>query len=537
MELRSLLRDLSVERHAGPEAAQVTGVVEDSRRVKPGDLFVARSGGATDGRQYISDAVSRGAAAVLTDQPVSVPEGVVLLIGREAAALGVELAERLHDRPGRRLRLIGVTGTNGKTTTAHMIRHLMAAAGHRCGMIGTVEVHDGQQGRPAALTTPGAIELIGLLGSMADHGCDSCVMEVSSHALDQGRVEPLQFDAAVFTNLSGDHLDYHGTMEAYAAAKARLFEALPEDAAAVVNADDDAADRMVRDCGGRVLRYGLGDAAASEPGASGHAAAGPPPEVRAEILAATARRTECVFAGPWGRLEAGLPVSGRHNVANMAAALTALHGLGLNVAALDEAVAACPPVPGRLEPVQAESGVDTPFEVLVDYAHTDDALANVLQALRPVTRNRLRVLFGCGGDRDATKRPRMAAAASDEADDLLITSDNPRTEDPEAIIQQIVEGVPSEMRQRVTVEPDRAAAIRRIVAEAEPGDVVLIAGKGHEDYQIVGTERHDFDDRVHARRAVESRLGNRGDGGSVGEAGAEPSKSIEPGQRASAVGG
>jgi UDP-N-acetylmuramoyl-L-alanyl-D-glutamate--2,6-diaminopimelate ligase len=357
-------------------------------------------------------------------------------------------------------------------------------------------------------------------------------MEVSSHALDQRRVEPLRFEAGVFTNLTGDHLDYHGTMEAYAAAKARLFESLPAEAAAVVNADDEAADRMLQGCGARVLRYAFEDDAA---------------DCRAAVTYATARGTGCAFTGPWGELEASLPVIGRHNVANMAAALTALHGLGVDVTGLGEAVAACPPVPGRLEPVRPESR-DAPFDVLVDYAHTDDALANVLQALRPVTRNRLRVLFGCGGDRDPSKRPRMAAAACEWADELVITSDNPRTEDPEAIIDHIVAGVPAEQRDRVRIEPDRAEAIRRAVAEAEADDVVLIAGKGHEDYQIVGTERIDFDDRVEARRALEAVFGagpsgNSGNGNDSGSGSGNGSSeirvsgSVRPGRRTPTAGG
>ena len=503
MNLDELIRDLPVSHHAGPLGASVSGIVEDSRRVGRGAIFIARAGQETDGRRYVEDAVERGAAAVLSDRPLETPSAVAMLVAQELSATAIALANRFHKHPDERLRLIGITGTNGKTTTAYMLRHLIGRAGRRCGMIGTVEVDDGRDARPAQLTTPMPVDLIALLGAMVRNGCDCCAMEVSSHALHQGRAAMLDFDAAMFTNLSGDHLDYHNTMEDYAAAKAMLFDSLQPDAWAVVNADDPAAQRMTRDCRARRLSFDLdGDTA----------------DCHATIHEATAEGTTFDAAGPWGTVRMHLPLIGRHNVANMLAALGAVHTLGLGVPSLADTVAQCPPIPGRLEPVlpnanpieNRKSKIENPphpsFQVLVDYAHTDDALENVLRALRPITKGRLRVLFGCGGKRDPSKRPRMAAVACRLADDLLVTSDNPRTEDPEAIIEQIMAGVGEEDRDRVRVVLDRGEAIGKIVSDAQPGDVVLIAGKGHEDYQIVGTQRRPFDDRQTARAAIEERF-------------------------------
>jgi UDP-N-acetylmuramoyl-L-alanyl-D-glutamate--2,6-diaminopimelate ligase len=328
--------------------------------------------------------------------------------------------------------------------------------------------------------------MISLLAEMVANGCDAAVMEVSSHAMDQGRVAGLDFDAAVFTNLTGDHLDYHGTMDAYAAAKAKLFESLRPCAKAIVNADDPAGRRMLRDTTARKLTFGVSESA----------------DCRIALHRATARSIDCTYTGPWGAIDVTVPLPGKHNAANLAGALLTMHALGFNVSELAEAVDQCPPVPGRLEPVPGSAD----FDVLVDYAHTDDALANVLTALRPMTKNRLRVVFGCGGDRDKTKRPRMAKIACELADDVVFTSDNPRTESPEQIIDDIVAGVPESKRESVVVEPDRGAAIRLVINAAGPGDVVLIAGKGHEDYQILGAVKHHFDDREQAAAALADRF-------------------------------
>ncbi|MBI1370032.1 MAG: UDP-N-acetylmuramoyl-L-alanyl-D-glutamate--2,6-diaminopimelate ligase [Planctomycetes bacterium] len=484
MTVETLLAKLPIRQVCGPAEVALRGVSDDSRLIEPGFLFIARTGRTADGARFIDSAIERGAVAVLTHQPVTLPGHVTGLVADDPAKLGINIANELYNRPADRLKLIGVTGTNGKTTTAFMIRHLLGAAGHRCGLIGTIEIDDGSKPRTAELTTPGAVQMIALLGAMVNNGCTHAVMEVSSHALHQGRVSMLRFDAAIFTNLSGDHLDYHGSMDAYADAKAMLFASLAPTATAIINADDPAGERMRRNCRANVLTFGFN---------SGR-------DIRATVLAASPRGTDCVYDGPWGKLPVALPLTGKHNVMNMAGALGAMHALGLNVSRLADAIADCAIVPGRLEPVRV-AGV--PFTVLVDYAHTDDALANVLTALRPLTQGRLRVLFGCGGDRDATKRPRMAKVAAEFADELVITSDNPRTENPLSIIDQILAGIPAARREQVVVEPDRAAAIEAIITSAKSGDVVLLAGKGHEDYQIIGTTKRHFDDREAARAVLE----------------------------------
>ena len=503
MNLSELIRSLPVRIHSGDCLREVGGITDDSRQVRAGDLFVARGGGTTDGRRFIQDAVKHGAVAVLTDRVVEAG-GAAVLLTDEVGGAGVELARRLHGDPAARLKLIGVTGTNGKTTTTYMVRHLLAAVGIRCGVIGTVEIDTGTKPRPSDLTTPGAIELIGLLGEMVANGCRVCVMEVSSHALDQGRARGLHFAVAAFTNLTGDHLDYHKTMDAYAAAKARLFESLEASSLAVVNADDPASTRMLRDCKARRLSYGESATA----------------ECHTIVHEVTARHTDCSFDGPWGNLRVKLPLIGRHNVANMAAALGCVYGLGVDISQLRDAIEQCPQAPGRLErvtiagsrslvaaatdpglradergPGSRSDPATSTFDVFVDYAHTDDALSNVLRALRPLTPGKLRVMFGCGGDRDATKRPRMARVACELADEVVITSDNPRTEDPKKIIADIRAGVPKGTNGRVAVVEDRAAAIERVLTDAQAGDVVLLAGKGHEDYQIIGNEKRPFDDR------------------------------------------
>lgn len=489
MDLRTLIQSPTpapIRLERGDPARGIDSIVDDSRRVSPGIMFVARAGHDADGKRFVDDAVRRGAVAVLADSDIETGDAALLLTD-EPGPVGLELARHLHGDPASKITLIGVTGTNGKTTTAHMVRHLLNAADVRCGLIGTIEIDDGSDApQTAELTTPGAIELTALLARMVANGCTACVMEVSSHALDQGRVDPSMFSAAVFTNLTGDHLDYHGSMEAYALAKARLFVGLNADASAIINADDPNAELFIDaadEAGARVVTYGL----------SGE------PNLFARVIQSRAGGMRLRMHGPRDTWEATLPMIGQHNASNLLAAIgAAWHGAKVNAGERPLAVALCPPVPGRLERIGDGS---TGFEVFVDYAHTDDALDNVLTAVRPVTSGRLRVLFGCGGDRDATKRPRMARVACELADDVVITSDNPRTENPESIIGDIVAGVPDTMP-AVVVEPDRAKAIERIIASAQLGDVVVIAGKGHEDYQIIGTTKYHFDDREIAAAAL-----------------------------------
>jgi len=467
-------------------------VTDDSRKVTRGSLFVARSGTRGDGRVFIADAVARGASAVLCDGAVPCDEmrsaGVAMLQCADPAISGVDLAHAFAGFPASAMRMIGITGTNGKTTVAFLVQHLLMHASIKCGLIGTVVIDDGATRTPAELTTPGGMELARMLGTMARHGCDAVAMEVSSHALHQGRVRGIDFAVGVFTNLTGDHLDYHGTMDAYADAKAQLFDGLRPGACAVVNGDDPAHKRMVRSCAARVVRCSTHDTRA---------------ECTVEVIRVALGGMRLRLHGAWGSFDADFPCVGRHNAMNALQAVAAAWALGVPAEHLSSGLSTASAPPGRLQPVTA---LHDPFAVLVDYAHTDDALSNVLAALRPVVgTGRIVLVFGCGGNRDRTKRPRMAATAVRGADVIYVTSDNPRQEDPNAIIAEILEGIPSDQRGRVHVQPDRAIAIQEAIAAARTGDIVLIAGKGHEDYQIIGTEKRHFDDCEQARAALQSR--------------------------------
>lgn len=497
MRLVDLIDGLDVHVAAGDGSTRVSDLSDDSRTLSPGSLFVARNGSQGHGRAYIADALRGGAAAVLTDHlPPDRPYRDVAWLVAESIdqQLAGRMAERFWNHPSSALELIGVTGTNGKTTTAFLIQHLLCRAGLRCGMIGTVttDLGGGSKRTTATLTTPGAIDLSRYLAAMVGHGCRAAVLEVSSHGLDQDRASALHFDVAVFTNLTGDHLDYHPTMDEYAAAKAKLFEQLGPQACAVINSEDAYAARMLQACRARVLRCG----------SSVHA------DCRSEIVRANADHSHIRFHGSWGSGEAKIPLIGAFNVRNALLALAAVDqvtGVAYDSGQVTDALASCPPVPGRLERVVSARVPGQGPVVLVDYAHTHDALRNVLVALRPLVPKSglLKVVFGCGGDRDRTKRPKMAVAACELADRILITSDNPRSENPGAIIDEILRGVPHAARWRVEVEPDRTAAISGAIDQATDCDIVLIAGKGHENYQIVDTHRHRFDDREKAAAALD----------------------------------
>ncbi|MCP3903654.1 MAG: UDP-N-acetylmuramoyl-L-alanyl-D-glutamate--2,6-diaminopimelate ligase [Planctomycetes bacterium] len=489
MNLQQLIGKLPVGVRAGTVDLDVRDVVEDSRDASPGALFVARRGLVSDGRRFIDDAVAAGAVAVLTENDATTVTGATHLVAADVPAAAAHLAERVHGAPSAALKLVGITGTNGKTTVAMILHQVLNGAGVRCGLMGTVAIDDGSGRAEATLTTPQAAESSRLLRRMVDHGCRACVMEASSHALDQGRTAALAMAGAIFTNVSGDHLDYHGTMERYVAAKTRLFASVGPDGWAVVNADDDEAPTMIAACDGHVFTTSLHDRDAA---------------CFAEIGTLTAAGTDVRLVGPWGTIAVVLPLVGRHNVANALQATAAAHALGVDAATIRRGLESVGAPPGRLEAVSAR---DDDVTVLVDYAHTDDALTNVLTAVRPLVPDgaRLITVFGCGGDRDRTKRPRMAAAAARLSDEVFVTSDNPRTEDPDGIIEEIVNGLPAGSGDRARRNVDRADAITEAVTEARPGDVVVVAGKGHETYQIIGTTRRPFDDRIVAREALALR--------------------------------
>lgn len=460
---------------------EILGVQEDSRLVRTGDLFIARRGTQADGTRFIADAHARGAVAVVVPQRMpDCPIPQVIIPDPSAASV---LANLYHDSPSHSLKVLGITGTNGKTTTTYLLRHILRKNKLPCGLIGTVEIDDGKESSPSEMTTPGPVILAGLLADMVRKGAVACAMETSSHALHQGRVAGIRYTAAGFTNLTGDHLDYHGTMDAYAAAKALLFESLDERAVAVVNADDPWHRRIARDCRAPVSTFGIASGA----------------DYRAVDGSSTASGSRFILVGPDGRTEVEMGLPGRHNIENaLCATAIACETFGLTLYQAATALRDATGAPGRLQPVHCGQN----FTVLVDYAHTDDALRNVLSALRPICKGKLRLVFGCGGDRDRTKRPRMGLAAAELADVIYVTSDNPRTENPSSIIDEIISGIPADSGKPVVVEPDRRAAIERAILDAKPRDVVLIAGKGHENYQIVGTTRRHFDDVEEARRVL-----------------------------------
>jgi UDP-N-acetylmuramoyl-L-alanyl-D-glutamate--2,6-diaminopimelate ligase len=458
----------------GREAPEVeiSALAYSSDSVTPGALFFCVPGFRSDGHDFAPDAVERGAAALVTQRrlDLGVPE---LVVDDVRAAMG-PAAARFYGDPTAELDVVGVTGTNGKTTTAYLVRHLLEAAGRRTGLLGTVKRVVGGVEEEVERTTPEAIDLQATFRRMADAGDGAVSMEVSSHAIELGRTAGIRFACKVFTNLTQDHLDFHGTMDAYYAAKRRLFD---EPGAAVVNADDEHGRRIASEVG--AVTFGI--------------------EHDADYRA---REIEFDFAGsrfaldtPAGTVEVESPLPGLFNVLNVAGAIAAVRQLGVQEVSLE----GFEPVPGRFEPV--DEGQD--FGVLVDYAHTPDSLENVLRTARELTRGRLHVVFGAGGDRDPTKRPLMGRAAREYADRVLVTSDNPRSEQPEAIIDQVMEGAGPEAER----DADRRRAIRTAIADAEPGDVVVIAGKGHEQGQEFENGRKEpFDDLTEAREALRARV-------------------------------
>ena len=462
MDLERVIAALAPTDVVGRAPAEVRDLAFDVRRVEPGSLFFCVPGSRADGHDFAAEAVERGAVALVVERPVDtvVPQ---LVVPSSRAAMAV-VADEFFGRPTDELEVVGVTGTNGKTTTAYLLYSILAAAGRRPGMVGTVEARVGGAPRKLERTTPEAIDLQRLFREMLDAGDRSCAMEASSHASELHRLDRMRFRALIFTNLTQDHLDFHGTMEGYYAAKRRLFGEAP----AVVNVDDPWGRRLVEELGGAALTFGLS----------------PEAEVGPEALAGVE-----------------LWLRGRFNVLNALGAAAASRLLGIGNDAVRAGLEAVQGVPGRFEEVSEGQ----PFTVLVDYSHTPDSLENALGAARALGDGRLICVFGCGGDRDREKRPLMGRVATDRADLAIVTSDNPRSEDPGEIIAEVVSGAVGE----VVVEPDRRAAIELAVEAAAPGDVVLVAGKGHEQGQEIGGTVLPFDDREVARDALRKLAGAR----------------------------
>jgi UDP-N-acetylmuramoyl-L-alanyl-D-glutamate--2,6-diaminopimelate ligase len=472
--------------------AEVTGLTDDSRQVKPGMLFIAVKGTKSDGHLYLKQAAAAGAAGLIIES--GRPEAarladlnIPVIESQDTRRLLGAVASRFYGNPTSRLRMIGVTGTNGKTTTTYVCKAILDSAGRRAGLIGTVSYLIGDKQIPATHTTPGALDLQALLLKMSESGLDTVVMEVSSHALALERTSGCRFEAAVFTNLTQDHLDFHTDMEDYFQAKLRLFTSLDVKGRAIVNADDPYGARIAAGSTAPVWTYGLDR----------------PADIRAEAVRVTIHGVDFLAGTPAGSVKIHSGLVGRHNVYNILAAIGVGLQQGLSLSAINIGISGLVNVPGRFERVNAGQG----FTVVVDYAHTDDALYRLLSTAQAVKTGRVITVFGCGGDRDRGKRPKMGKVAGANSDLVVVTSDNPRTEDPAEIIRDIEPGVKAGIQEsgqgRYIIQPDRREAIKTALQEARVGDFVLIAGKGHEDYQVIGTTKYPFDDRVVAREILQ----------------------------------
>jgi UDP-N-acetylmuramoyl-L-alanyl-D-glutamate--2,6-diaminopimelate ligase len=498
-ELHSVLRaqGLTGSETPGGESPVVTGIRYDSRAIEPGDVFVALKGQHADGTAFVRQAIGRGATAIVSEAPAPGDVRVAWTTVTDARLALAVLADAFFHHPSGDMQVVGITGTNGKTTTAYLLASIFEAAGIRCGLLGTVVYRTGPGEHDvldASRTTPEAPDLQALLREMVERGCGAAVLEVSSHALALKRVDAMTFAAGVFTNLTRDHLDFHADMEAYFQAKRRLFEMLPAQAPSLVNMDDPRGPSLLA-AGGRPVTYAIGRPADVTPG---------PLSFSLQGLSFEART-------PGGQLQIRSALVGRPNVYNVLAAVAAASALGIAFDAIERGVRNLRGVPGRFEVVSSAKDEVT---VVVDYAHTDDALRNLLETARPLASGRLITVFGCGGDRDRAKRPLMGAVAGRYSDVIVITSDNPRSEDPGRIIEEIKRGITPDTRrdsaQRQLTIVDRQVAIARAIEMARPGDLVLIAGKGHEKYQVIGDRTLPFDDVAVAREALARRQTNSG---------------------------
>lgn len=460
---------------------RVSGIHHDSRQIKTGEIYFAMAGGRFDGHEFIKDILQKGVRVIFSgrSRPSTVPLNVCWIQVDNAGDVLRRALVIFYGDPTARISVFGITGTNGKTTTSYLLESIVHAASASCGVIGTVNYRIGQRLLPAAHTTPDMVELQRLMVLLADDGVDFCVMEVSSHALDQGRVDLIKFRSAIFTNLTGDHLDYHKTMDNYFTAKARLFTSLPEDASAIINADDPYGRKLYSKTGARICSYGI--------------------HQKAEVMARDVEfhldstRFRCVT--PDGEIFIQTPLVGEYNVSNILAATAAAYMEDFSLDDIKRGIEAVSLVPGRLE--RLDYGQN--FSVFIDYAHTHDALENVMRMLKKTSDNRIIIVFGCGGDRDRSKRAKMGRVAEQYADTVIVTSDNPRSEDPEKIIDEILTGFEQDGYERIT---SRKAAIERALAIARPNDIVLIAGKGHETCQVFRDNIIQFDERDIIRNAL-----------------------------------
>lgn len=488
--LKDIISTLDVQQVQGDQNVSIQDITADSRAVKLNSLFIALDGATVDGHNYIDKAVAAGAVAVIVSKPVTVPDDVCVITVSDTRQAMMVCVPCFFDYPANRMRMVGVTGTNGKTTTTHMIRHILKAQGHKVGVIGTVHIMIGDTSYPIHNTTPDVVDLQHILHQMVQENVEYCVMEVSSHALALGRVSGVEFDTAVFTNLTQDHLDFHKTFENYLAAKCKLFEQVSasdqvkDNKGAVINIDDSYGHRVMEKTTAPTITYstlGKGTLNASD-------------------VHMSTKNSQYTVNYKGESYPVSMNTTGLFNVYNTLAAIGACLQEGISMEAIDTALKTFSSVPGRFELI--EEGQD--FAVVVDYAHTPDGLQNILETAKAIKENRIIIVFGCGGDRDATKRPIMGRIAAEYGDKIYVTSDNPRTEDPVQIVKDVEVGVKEALRDGTSYEVivDRREAINHAIHDAKAGDIVIIAGKGHENYQILKNETIHFDDREEARKAL-----------------------------------
>lgn len=488
--LKDIISTLDVQQVQGNQNVSIQDITADSRAVKPNSLFIALDGATVDGHNYIDKAVDAGAVAVIVSKPVTVPADVCVITVDDTRQAMMVCVPYFFDYPANRMRMVGVTGTNGKTTTTHMIRHILKAQGFKVGVIGTVHIMIGDTSYPIHNTTPDVVDLQHILHQMVQENVEYCVMEVSSHALALGRVSGVEFDTAVFTNLTQDHLDFHKTFENYLAAKCKLFEQVSapnqvkDNKGAVINIDDSYGYRVMEKTTAPTITYstlGKGTLNASD-------------------VHMSTKNSQYTVNYKGESYPVSMNTTGLFNVYNTLAAIGACLQEGISMEAIDTALKTFSSVPGRFELI--EEGQD--FAVVVDYAHTPDGLQNILETAKAIKENRIIIVFGCGGDRDATKRPIMGRIAAEYGDKIYVTSDNPRTEDPVQIVKDVEVGVKEALREGTSYEVivDRREAINHAIYDAKAGDIVIIAGKGHENYQILKNETIHFDDREEARKAL-----------------------------------
>ncbi len=489
--LQELLFLLPAAEIHGSTDGLIEGITDDSRRVKPGMMFVCFSGHKVDGHQYIQQAYESGATAVLVEKSGVFPPGLTVIKVLDTRKAVQLLIPFFYDYPSRAMRLIGVTGTNGKTTTTHLIRAVLLQAGFKVGLIGTIHALIGDQVRVVRNTTPDVVEMQEMLAEMAASGIEYVVMEVSSHALELERIAGCEFDTAVFTNLSQDHLDFHGSMDNYLQAKMKLFTGLNNSQSvklskyAIINIDDQSALTLITECSCSVISYG----------AKGQG------ELQAYDIAVRADGAHFAVTGTFGNMVLNMKITGLFNVYNTLAAIGAALAEKIDPLLIQQALESFQTVPGRFELVDEGQ----PFTVIVDYAHTPDGLENILKTAKEFAKRRIIIVFGCGGDRDKTKRPLMGRVACRYGDVVIATSDNPRSEDPMAILKDIEIGIKEALtdKKQYEVIPDRRCAIKQAIQIANPDDIIIIAGKGHETYQILKDKTIPFDDSEIARSLIE----------------------------------